>query len=1064
MNDMIAIVIPVNPLSVAWAKEAYDSQNESFMQPFPNLGVLSDEVLQRARIDLIRPMSESVRLLATGLDVSRRTGSAATAIEVGTYKNTPVFLWGVSPEDQTYGFSIAPVQDRDVRGLSIALLAKDQDRFAETSIDPVRKTPVFEEWKGDFVFWIPEIDRKGSGVESFVDFMFSQEKVGKNGKSFTSWKFGDVWSRVTAKPATAPPTRILKDEDGEVLFRFSEDEWLGSDAAYRSLATVRRALIESTGTALQPQAGEIERLKLPADETARRIQAADQLLTIRSLLTFEENDDLGSWKGQLRDLTRRPAQEWEKIPAEGIVASAVAIYSLTEIGFEPIQVLRSKGPEALIQAQQVVEDIVLEEQETALLPVVFPVAIVDLRKLEVLSPAIRTWINNGQELDGNHRLIFMENPIIQVRYDPEGEIEGAKLARYPTVSAVTGYRSLALSAFIARVQPVRIGEGEFTLGPVAETTRMLFSPLFVAKTSVFARSVLSFKERMEKKDIEVPPDQLTDAVYMDMMTYQVKLMGDAPQGPKKVPGIIQGGRAAARAFGGEESAIRTHRAQGSPDITIIKKRDTYATRFPRKPRSFLPFAIQIWKDLVEIQPGWAPSPGAPREWAIDPRLFSMMDELSIPYPRHELLGEGMVADLRTPDSRRAMKEALLKLKEKMTGHLPAHTSSKGHLFDQIGGSTDEIRGYRKDSLSRTNPRTGRRPRRIRFRESKTTTARGNPLDPEEVADLIKIVQDKNVSPEAMEHIRKKFERLSGSRDPLDWTFAPENVKELFLRRGKTRDFSAESRLSGLSRFDLVSRLRRQDDPDLDERLRTETDFWAKDTGSVVRQGELSLEETAKILRAQKEGRLRGTTMQAATALCQQYKVKAIKGYQPPTGFFETGGQKKVVLWLSPINQPFRIMTFRRNVHIDCDMSTKKGHSPSKILGAGLLATLLWLAEKPGRSQNTSVYLGRVGEAGLTLLWHPGDALTLSSIQARLKEPHVVRKGSWEGDLSRYLDSTGSSDLDIPPIPSTDRPTPRGAEDEELKVGRSKPILPPEMDLEEGQEPDLDEPWRLDLPE
>lgn len=1063
MSKTIAIVIPVNPLSVAWAKEAYDSQNESFMQPFPNLGVLSDSVLRRAKVDLIRPMSESVRLLSTGLDASRRTGSAATAIEVGSYEGIPVFLWGVSPEDQTYGFSIAPVQDRDVRGLSIALLAKDQDRFAETKLDPVRKTPVFKDWKGDLVFWIPEIERKNSGVDSFIDFMFAKTTTGKDGKSRTSWKFGDVWARVTVKPAVAPPTRSLESEDGEVLFRFSEDEWLGSDAAYRSLATVRRALMENTGTMLQPQAGEIERLKLPNDETARRIQIADRLLTIQSLLEAEENDDLSSWKTELRGLTRRPAQEWDKIPLEGIVASAVAVYTLTEVGFEPAQVLRSKGPQALLQVQEEVERLIHEEGDE-LLPVVFPVAIVDLRKLEVVPAAIRTWINNGQELDENHRLIFMENPIIKVAEDEDGMITSINLVRYPTVSAITGYRSLALSAFIARVQPVRVGEGEFTLAPVAETTRMLFSPLFVTKTSVFARSVLSFKERMEKKDIEVPSDQLTDAVYMDMMAYQVKLMGDSPQGPKKIPGIIQGGRAAARAFGGEESAIKTYRARGSQEVTVIKKKEAYATRFPRKPRSFLPFAIQIWKDLVEIQPGWAPSPGTPREWAIDPRLFSMMDELSIPYPRHEIAGEGMVADLRTSASRQAMREALLRLKEKMTGHLPAHTSSKGHLFDQIGGSTEDIREYRKEFLSRTNPRTGRRPRRIRHREAKTTTARGNPLDPDEVADLIKIVQDKNVSPEAMEHIRRKFERLSGSRDPLDWTFAPENVKELFLRRGKTRDFSPESRLSGLSRFDLVSRLRRQDDPILDEKIRTETDFWSTDTASVVKQGELSLEETAKILRAQKEGRLRGTTMQAATALCQQYKVKAIKGYRPPAGFFETGGQKKVVLWLSPINQPFRIMTFRRNVHIDCDMSTKKGHSPSKILGAALLSTLLWLAEKPGRSQNTSVYLGRVGEAGLTLLWHPGDALTLSSIQSRLKEPHIVRKGSWEGDLSRYLDAAGSSDGEVPPIP--ERSTPRGAEGEgeEPKMGRSKPILPPEIDLEEEQEPDFDEPWRLDLPE
>ncbi len=91
--------------------------------------------------------------------------------------------------------------------------------------------------------------------------------------------------------------------------------------------------------------------------------------------------------------------------------------------------------------------------------------------------------------------------------------------------------------------------------------------------------------------------------------------------------------------------------------------------------------------------------------------------------------------------------------------------------------------------------------------------------------------------------------------------------------------------------------------------------------------------------------------------------------------------KKCVIWVSPTDAAEdRVMSLRRNVHIDCDfVASAVGNSLNQLVSLALQDVLLWLGAKVGRQQDTFVYVGRVGSEKLILAWKPGTEVSYAAM-------------------------------------------------------------------------------------
>jgi hypothetical protein len=152
---------------------------------------------------------------------------------------------------------------------------------------------------------------------------------------------------------------------------------------------------------------------------------------------------------------------------------------------------------------------------------------------------------------------------------------------------------------------------------------------------------------------------------------------------------------------------------------------------------------------------------------------------------------------------------------------------------------------------------------------------------------------------------------------------------------------------------------------------------------------LSLEEADSILtemRGSAKGRLskRGAriAMQPSSAVCKQGRSRKLP-YRPPRALFDAVGNQAVVILMGiPAERP-RVMSWRRGTHIDCDFYGKSPEDLLPLLAKALQSALLWVAEKPGRSSVSSIYVGTVGTGGLYRVWSPGQPLSLNQVAANL---------------------------------------------------------------------------------
>ena len=99
-----------------------------------------------------------------------------------------------------------------------------------------------------------------------------------------------------------------------------------------------------------------------------------------------------------------------------------------------------------------------------------------------------------------------------------------------------------------------------------------------------------------------------------------------------------------------------------------------------------------------------------------------------------------------------------------------------------------------------------------------------------------------------------------------------------------------------------------------------------------------------------------------------------------------------MIWVSPAGAVPRVMTLRRNTHIDCDFVAYSGLSGVRVGGLLALAiqdTLLWLAQKKNRRRNTTVYIGRIGESTVYTAWVPGQNLEYSEVLSTLANTNGI---------------------------------------------------------------------------
>jgi hypothetical protein len=113
-------------------------------------------------------------------------------------------------------------------------------------------------------------------------------------------------------------------------------------------------------------------------------------------------------------------------------------------------------------------------------------------------------------------------------------------------------------------------------------------------------------------------------------------------------------------------------------------------------------------------------------------------------------------------------------------------------------------------------------------------------------------------------------------------------------------------------------------------------------------------------------------------------------YALPPGLVNLVGKDTLIL-MSPeevdreagMGEP-RVMTYKRGVHMDCDM---KGPFMGKVLGVAIQASLLWYAAKASRRVGGKLWVSRVGDNTAILVWSsqaPSDPISLKSVARNLR--------------------------------------------------------------------------------
>lgn len=283
-------------------------------------------------------------------------------------------------------------------------------------------------------------------------------------------------------------------------------------------------------------------------------------------------------------------------------------------------------------------------------------------------------------------------------------------------------------------------------------------------------------------------------------------------------------------------------------------------------------------------------------------------------------------------------------------------SANDQLFAQLNPRKVRDRFIR----AARNPRPPRKPRKER-------KVRGNPND--NYRDYLKSVlkgeklEDK---PPLGKEDKTSWQRLARDGFPSQYGRREDASPEAFVERSYK---FAPVMLRERERGDYKS----VEDSDYTESLKSQEGFTPREFASVIERATSSYGRRAK----------RG--LPASSLLCGTNRAKKLSRYMLPNALLRAGepgyANKKCVIWVSPIKAvEDRVMSLRRNVHIDCDfVASAVGSSLNQLVSLALQDVLLWLGAKVGRQQDTFVYVGRVGSDKLILAWKPGTELSYTAM-------------------------------------------------------------------------------------
>lgn len=383
-----------------------------------------------------------------------------------------------------------------------------------------------------------------------------------------------------------------------------------------------------------------------------------------------------------------------------------------------------------------------------------------------------------------------------------------------------------------------------------------------------------------------------------------------------------------------------------------------------------------------------------------------------------------------------------------------HEVPKGEPYNLLRSSAESPELF-EDLVSRLNPRA-RKPRKPR-KERRRRGAAYNPIEEQSyhtLVDWAEKPEDRRGEPPDnydswLQPVRKLVEA-----SPLG------RLGEILTDRGKKSDFTLKAKGPALNQGDFLAHLTDYSVPaDVEARLADKPEFY-RDSGvvpAIVDSAELSFTRAKKILAQQQESYRGGRTIQASTALLQDIRVQRLTSYRLPKPLLEAGGHGKTVIWLSPEGQPFRVMSIRRNTHIDGDLVPIKGMTPVELVGKALQSALYWIAEDKKRQEGrkaTTLYVGRIGRPQIAVAWAPNEPLTLEQVQKNLgrsidgvSAARVVRLNGYSADqdIQSYVSALANL-KQAPPQEAAPPPPPRAKPSKRMRSRVESPQGEPEREF------------------